>query len=298
MGSKGSRKLSLNGITSGMKLDAYQRSAQLYPAVLTVLAPLVAIFFWLPSEAKLVSSLMSAVASAALIALLMQIGRAKGRAVQARLMTKHGGIESTIGLRHRDTHIAGPSRQRYHAFLASQGLRIPTSAEEIADPVEADEFYRAAADWLRERTREPKKFALLQGENRTYGFRRNLRGMKPIGLTLNVLALAGDVAALWFTATKSLVIRDGKGDLRRADRVIESCMSNRPERVPDREEKQAWHISWYARRTGKIEKGSKSNTWADFWNPTLSASGPSGVVVDRSGPAHPLSSHHNRLALT
>ena len=37
--------------------------------------------------------------------------------------------------------------------------------------------------------RDTKKFHILFGENITYGFRRNLLGMKPIALVLNILTV-------------------------------------------------------------------------------------------------------------
>jgi hypothetical protein len=114
------------------------------------------------------------------------------------MTNKRGGLASTRALRHGDPMIAQPSRARYHAFLGSCGLIMPSVEEQAADPDAADECYRAAADWLREQTRDQKKFEMLHGENRAYGFRRNLLGLRPFGLALTGLSLVGDVVALYF----------------------------------------------------------------------------------------------------
>ena len=135
----------------------------------------------------------------ALTLLLMRYGRAKGRAVQERMIARDGGLGSTIALRHRDQTLATASKARYHSFLRSKGLPIPDPAAEAADPVAADDAYRSAADWLRGRTRDPKKFALLQAENRDFGFRRNLLGLRPLGLALTLTSLAADLAILWLS---------------------------------------------------------------------------------------------------
>ena len=189
--------ISVESIMKSLGMDKYQIIAQFYPSILTVLPALLTVLFWLPAEAKLLTSLISAGTTAGLAYLLMQYGRARGRAVQARMTEQNGGLESTIALRHRDNHIAGPSCDRYRAFLRGHGLHIPTSEEEKADPAKADGYYRAAADWLRERTRDAKKFGLLHGENRSYGFRRNLRGLRPLGATIAVLSLAGTMLGIW-----------------------------------------------------------------------------------------------------
>jgi peptidoglycan/LPS O-acetylase OafA/YrhL len=188
----------MEAVLRGLGLDHYQRSAHLNPAILTVLPVFVTLLLWLPKESALLAGLISVAASVALAVLLMQFGRARGRAVQARMNDKSGGLASTRALRHGNDLIAAPSRARYHAFLAARGLMIPSAQEQAAAPDHADEHYRSAADWLREQTRNQKKFALLHGENRAYGFRRNLLGLKPFGLLLTVLSIAGDGLALYY----------------------------------------------------------------------------------------------------
>lgn len=193
----------MEALLKGLGLDHYQRAAHLNPAILTVLPVFATLMLWLPKESTLLAGLISVAASVALAVLLMQFGRACGRAVQARMTDKLGGLASTRALRHGDPMIAKLSRARYHAFLGSSGLVMPSAEEQSADPDAADEHYRAAADWLREQTRDQKKFAMLHGENRAYGFRRNLLGLRPFGLFLTGLSLIGDLAALYFWGTQN-----------------------------------------------------------------------------------------------
>ena len=68
---------------------------------------------------------------------------------------------------------------------------MPTAAEENNDPSGADKIYASAASWLRARTRDD---ALLLNENISYGMRRNLLGLKYIGITA-CLATSGGLAA-------------------------------------------------------------------------------------------------------
>lgn len=188
----------MEAFLKGLGLDHYQRAAHLNPAILTVLPIFVTLALWLPRESALLGGLISVASSVALAVLLMQFGRARGRQIQARMTAKRGGLASTRALRHGDPMIAQASRARYHAFLGASGLIMPSTDEQAVDPAEADDRYRAAADWLREQTRDSKKFALLHGENRSYGFRRNLLGLKTIGLLLIGFSLIGDGAAVYF----------------------------------------------------------------------------------------------------
>ena len=178
-------------------LDRYERAARLYPALLSVAPVSATLFLWAPQASALIGGAASVTMTTALSLVLMRYGRARGRAAQQRLIARNGALESTVALRHRDRMIATGSKERYHRFLRTQGLKIPAAAAESADPAMADDCYRSAADWLRGRTRDQERFALLHAENRDYGFRRNLLGLKPLGITLTVMALGADVFLGW-----------------------------------------------------------------------------------------------------
>ena len=68
---------------------------------------------------------------------------------------------------------------------------LPTEEEETEDPTGADQQYDAAVNFLREATRDRSKFPLVFAENVNYGFRRNLWGLKPFGLSIALLAAIG-----------------------------------------------------------------------------------------------------------
>jgi hypothetical protein len=55
----------------------------------------------------------------------------------------------------------------------------------------------SAVKWLQERCRG-KTFPLVEKENAEFGFRRNLRGLKPIGITARLVALLiSALAIVW-----------------------------------------------------------------------------------------------------
>jgi hypothetical protein len=86
---------------------------------------------------------------------------------------------------------------RYHRFLTANvpGLSLPTSEEEKQDQRNSDSAYASGVKWLQERCRR-KEFPLVEKENAEYGFRRNLRGMRPIGLMAAFIATAMSVLAV------------------------------------------------------------------------------------------------------
>ncbi|UYO45730.1 hypothetical protein KQX63_06870 [Rhodopseudomonas palustris] len=87
----------------------------------------------------------------------------------------------------------------HHAFLAAKlGRAAPTREEEAADPAGADSYYARGATWLRENTRDAKKFDILLNENISYGFRRNLLGLKLPGFILNAVIVLTCVGLFWY----------------------------------------------------------------------------------------------------
>jgi hypothetical protein len=93
------------------------------------------------------------------------------------------------------------SKDRYRAFLASKLKRTaPTAAEEEQNQAVADAFYEQAGTWLRENTRDTKKFSILFNENISYGYRRNLLGLKWVALGLNIAVVAICAGLLWYNA--------------------------------------------------------------------------------------------------
>ena len=179
--------------------DSYSRVARLYPALI-VLAPVawsaIALF---PGIVDSVShSAMFAISAACLLYFLTSITRSRGKLAEVKLLKRWGGWPTTNLLRHRDPVIDPITKARYHAALADLcgGLSMPTPAEEAADPNRADDIYRSATKKLIEKRRGPE-FGLIHGENASYGFRRNLYGLKPVALVETALAVFFTGAAWW-----------------------------------------------------------------------------------------------------
>ena len=125
------------------------------------------------------------------------IGRDFGKRKESHLYSLWGGKPSVAKMRHRDTTINAHTRERYYRKAESLlAISIPDAPSEQTDPSTSDALYEAYSNLLLERTRDRKKFPLVFQELTNYGFRRNLWGMKPIGLTLTLLCAAGQLVSV------------------------------------------------------------------------------------------------------
>ncbi len=114
-----------------------------------------------------------------------------GRKKEQQLYKLWGGKPTTIWLRHSDRNLDALTKQRYHAFLSKQvlDLKLPSSSEEAANPLSADDCYESSVKWLLEYTRDKKKYPLVFEENINYGFHRNILALKPIAIAINLLCI-------------------------------------------------------------------------------------------------------------
>lgn len=179
-----------------MKLDRYAYYARLLPALIVSLPFLILLFIALPAIWKLIGVLSAMGVSVALVFFLAQCGRDAGKRKEPGLFCTIGGKPTTRLLRQTDVTLPPATKRRYHDFLGANapGFVPPTLQQETTDPHAADEMYDSAVDWLRAKTRDTKLHELLFAENISYGFRRNLWGMKPLGIitcSLGILAVIG-----------------------------------------------------------------------------------------------------------
>lgn len=168
--------------------NSYWWRARVLPVVLVVLPGVVLLVSFIPAVSWPGSAWF--LASAAVVMLLGSLGRDAGRAMQPTLFAKWDGLPTTRRLRFRDSTNAAATA-RLHQLLAAlpNGLNIPTQAAETADPASADQAYEVIVSALRELTRDRKRFPLVNAENVEYGFRRNLRALKRVGVAIAIVIM-------------------------------------------------------------------------------------------------------------
>ena len=179
--------------------DSYGRQARLFPGLLTIFPPLLAVLAWFPwlLLSNVAATLLTLAMSCGLLYALGSYARTKGKRIEPKLLKSWGGWPTTLLLRH-DSELDQHTRLRYHTYLEGVvpgKLNFPTVEEEQASPAIANAVYDSAVRWLKERARG-KEFSMVHRENAQYGFRRNLRGLKPFALTLCILTLVATTLAI------------------------------------------------------------------------------------------------------
>lgn len=183
----------------GVNFDLYTWRARVLPIFIALFPLGIGCALWIPNVLLVTRVVGSLAGPFGLAMLLSQIGRDQGYRKQPALWQRWGGSPTVQLLRHSNQNTNPVIRRRYHLKLASlrPDLKIPTHDEELRDPVNADHVYEACAQYLIGKTRDHKRFPLVFKENINYGFRRNLWGIRPFGIMISALALAGCLLRLW-----------------------------------------------------------------------------------------------------
>ena len=168
--------------------DQYTLRARTSPTLFVALPLGILLFVWLPGESLPGAAILALVGTGGGTALADQMGRDRGSRKQTKLWDSWGGAPTTQLLRFRDC----PNKEnmtRWRSRLEKLvGHALPSESQETADPEGSDKQYEAAVTVLRSTTRANRsKFPLVFAELCNYGFRRNLWGMKPLGLALSVV---------------------------------------------------------------------------------------------------------------
>lgn len=164
--------------------DSYERKARLYPALLLVVPVMVTAGILLSAKLSALQSFGVAILGCGGAFLLTQLARDAGKEGEKGLFEKWDGLPSVAIFRHRDARLDSIIKARYHKKLATvvKGTKAPTVEEEQDDPAAADQVYNAWSTYLRVNTRDTKKYSLLFQENVNYGYRRNVWGLRPVGI--------------------------------------------------------------------------------------------------------------------
>ena len=182
------------------KFDSYTFEARLLPVFIVGLPVGFAVIAFSPLKFLGWGILTGFIASSGISVLLAQMGRDMGKNKEIHLFESWGGMPTTLTLRYRSSTLNQITLKRYHEKLANlvTGTHAPTADEEVKELSNTDQIYKAWVDYLRTKTRDRTKFQLVFEENKSYGFRRNLWGMKPLGLMITITALVAMIGLVVF----------------------------------------------------------------------------------------------------
>lgn len=188
---------------------SYPWYARLMPMYLALLPVGLGLTAWLTELTFSKALALGGIAPASLAVFLMEVARDRGRRKQQALWDSWGGPLLTQYLRHRNSEINAYLKAEYHRKIQElmPNLRIPSAQEERNDPEAADDVYGASAQHLVNVVREdPERFWTAFNENRSYGFRRNLWGLKPLGVSgavIGLMATLGKLTLAWRVGTET-----------------------------------------------------------------------------------------------
>ena len=181
-------------------IDRYTMKARVFPAVIA-LAPALALAVGLVSWDRIsISDIIPSLFCAVFLFPLADVSRRLGKRVENDLVQSWGGMPSVHLLRFRDSTLDDRTEARCLQFIGGRiGENPPKREDETEAPEACDEFYGRCCLWLREHTRNRERFGILFEENVGYGFRRNLLGLRWVGVAIGTFIGVLSALSLMFS---------------------------------------------------------------------------------------------------
>lgn len=162
--------------------DDYNRKARLSPALLVSLPVALTTLSLFPDNVWSWGGILSLVGWCGMLKLFAQIARDMGKVKEEALYIDWNGKPTTYFLQYRTTKNKINLARQHNKLNQLTGQSLPSEQEELADTDLADQIYDTCVQVLLAKTRDHSKFPLIYEENCNYGFRRNLLGMKSLGI--------------------------------------------------------------------------------------------------------------------
>lgn len=170
--------------------DKYSFNARVKPALFIILPIVVTAYILIEPLRTLLGSLVGIFVTCGVVNFFSNQMSSAGNELQIELFKKWGGAPSTIILRHSDEILDKFTKQRYRAKLNEliPNFKKITENYEIQNSKDADDYYKSASNFMREYTRNEKRYPLILSENISYGFSRNLLAFKQTAITIILIS--------------------------------------------------------------------------------------------------------------
>ncbi len=194
--------------------DAYERKARLGPMLCALAPVLVVLVGYTPIDLNFsLKSITAVLLYGSACTLFSAFARNAGKAKEPGLKAEWGGWPSTLIFRHSDTTIDAVSKSNIHSAMAQlvANAPAPTVQQENEGAEKADAVYRAWSEHLRKEARRgSKKYPFVFRENVSYGFHRNLYGLKEFAIVVLILCtiVTGLSAFLHWRQSNSVPTQD------------------------------------------------------------------------------------------
>lgn len=174
-------------------MDKYSLNARIYPVIILLLPVVIIGISYSIKYESYIQVLSTLGISAALTYFLSNLGRDKGKQIEPNLWKKWGGMPTVQLLSFRNEIIDKHTKRKYHKLLLALSPIEESDIDfENASIDFVSDIYKSWTRFLISKTRDTKQFSLLFKENISYGFRRNLWGLKKISLVFIFLILLGN----------------------------------------------------------------------------------------------------------
>lgn len=170
-------------------IDDYTLQARVAPVLLAVFPLSLYIASFFSSESIAIGLVTGLLAISGLGPLIAQLGRDSGRLKEAELYKEWGGKPTTRLFRFNGSDFDSLRVSALHKNMKSLLSDDSCDINEVDAPEEADKLYSRWTDYLREATRDKVAFPVVYAENINYGFRRNLYGLKRVGICFSILII-------------------------------------------------------------------------------------------------------------
>lgn len=122
-----------------------------------------------------------------------------GNAIQKVYFERWGGAPTTTLIMPESEEMDRYTKQRYFKWLNSKipDLNLLLDSDDKSD---LQQKIRSATNFLREYTRDTKKYSAVYRDNVAYGFSRNLVAVRYIGITVSIISIMINVGAMFFSA--------------------------------------------------------------------------------------------------
>ncbi len=182
--------------------DEYSFNARVKPALFIVFPIFISLLILFEPSRTWTGSTVTFLVAFGVINFAANQMSSRGNYLQDKLFKRWGGAPTTMVLRHADNTIDSVTKSRYMERLAVLVPNfIPTTEEyENVNPERADDLYASASNYLREHTRNKTKYPLIFKENVAYGFSRNLRAFKSLGIFITTFSLLATLIFIYIDA--------------------------------------------------------------------------------------------------
>ena len=111
------------------------------------------------------SNAIATIGLTVLLFALSDFARGRGKRIEPAIFQSLGGKPSVTMMRFTGETFDPTAKARYLGFLAGKiSATAPTLEDERRDPAAADAFYERCGTWLRENTRDAKRFSNRGGD--------------------------------------------------------------------------------------------------------------------------------------